>query len=105
MNTGSLSHRNKSPEKFIYTAEKENKKKYLDSCLQKRCHFSPFVVLMDGLLVVEAESILKCIASRLATKFKQPYLQTYRYFNIKVCNPLVRSLHISISEERLVVKE
>ena len=35
------------------------KKIYLEACLQKRPHFSPFVASVDGLLGVEAKAILK----------------------------------------------
>ena len=44
---------------------------YLEACLQKRRHFSPFVTSVDRLLGVEATATLKMLASRLATKWKQ----------------------------------
>ena len=68
VNTDALYHRNKSPDKFLHTSEMEKKKNFLDSLFQQHCHFSPFVVSLDGLLGVEAEATLKRIASRLAKK-------------------------------------
>ena len=41
---------------------------YLEACFHQRRHFSPFVDLVDGLLVVEATITLKRLAIRLATK-------------------------------------
>ena len=52
---------------------------YLEACLQRRRHFSPFVTLVYGLLGVEAMANLKRLASRLATKCKQYYSKTCGY--------------------------
>ena len=70
--TDALSHRNKSTEKCLQMAEKEKKKKYLESCLQQHRHFYPFVVSADGLLEVEVEATLKFTAIHLAMKWKHP---------------------------------
>ena len=68
MNTDSVSHQSKTPKKCLETAERDKNKKYLHTCLNKRRHFNPFVASVDGLLEVEAEASLICIASHLATK-------------------------------------
>ena len=73
VNTDALSHWNKSTEKYFQNTEKENKKKYLESCLQKCCHLSSFIVSVYGLLGIEAEATIKSIAGHLATKCKHPY--------------------------------
>ena len=57
VNTDTLSYWNKSPEKFLQTAE--NEKRYLDSCIQKILNFHPFFVLVDGIFGLEAEATLK----------------------------------------------
>ena len=57
VNTDTLSYWNKSPEKFLQTAE--NEKRYLDSCIQKILNFQPFVVLVDGIFGLDAEATLK----------------------------------------------
>jgi hypothetical protein len=36
--------------KVLEIQEKEKKCKYLENCLKQRCHFTPFVVSLDGLL-------------------------------------------------------
>ena len=67
------SHSGKTPEKCLHEVERGKKQMYLDSCLRQRRHFLSFVASVDGLLGVEAISTLKRLASRLATKCKQPY--------------------------------
>jgi hypothetical protein len=37
--------------------ECEKNKKYLEACLEQRCHFTPFVVSTDGLLGKEAKTL------------------------------------------------
>ena len=73
MNTDNVSYQSKNPEKCLETAEREKKKKYLHTCLNKRQHFTPFVAPVDGLLGVEAEAMCKCIANHLTQKWKEPY--------------------------------
>ena len=64
---------------------------YLGACLQKRRHFLPFVASVDGLLGAEAAATLKRIASRLATKWHQPYSRTWGYVNSRIYITLVRA--------------
>ena len=73
VNTDTQSHRKKDPDMCLQEAERGKKRMYLEACLQKRRHFSPFVALVDGLLGVEVTETLKRLASRLATKWKQSY--------------------------------
>ena len=71
VNIDALSHQNRSAEKFLQMVEREkNNKKYLDSFLHQHRHFSPFFVLVGGLLGVEVEAVFKRIAIRLAMKWK-----------------------------------
>ena len=69
---------------------------YLEVCIQQRRHFSPFVASVDGLMGVEATATLKRIASRLATKWKQPYSKTCKYVKSRVAITLVRATHLCI---------
>ena len=73
MNTDALSYKNKPQDKCLLMEEKEKKRKYLEACLQQSHHFPPFVVLLDGLLVVNTEAMLKCLAGNLDTRWKQPF--------------------------------
>ena len=93
VNTDALSYLKKAPEKCLHEAEKVKKKMHLEACLQQLRHFSPFVSLVDGLLGVEATATLKRIASRLATKWRQPNSKTCGYVNSRVAITLVRATH------------
>ena len=74
---------------------------YLEACLQQRRHFSPFVASAEGLLGVEAKATLKRIASRLATKWKQPYSKMCGYVKSRVAITLVRTTHCCIRGSRV----
>ena len=68
VNTDNKSHSTKTPENFIQEAERMKNKMYLETCLQQRQHFSPFVTSVAGLLGVEAGATLKSISICLRKK-------------------------------------
>ena len=76
VNTDTKSYANKTSEICLHKAAKAKKKKYLGACLQKRRHFSPFIISFNGLLVVEAKDTLKRISIRLVTEWQKPYMRT-----------------------------
>ena len=100
-NTDSKYHSTKTPEKYPQEAERGKKKMYLEDCLQQRRHLSPFVASVDGLMGVEAMADLKRIASRLATKWWQPYYRTCRYVKSSVSITLIRTTHRFIQGSRV----
>ena len=53
-NADQLSCLNRKPISILKTAENNKKKKHLDVCLEQRQHFTPFVVLCQGLFGKEA---------------------------------------------------
>ena len=65
-------YQSQKPKKFLETADKYKKKKYLNACLKQNWHFTPIVASVDGLLGVKADETIKCITSRLAKKLKEP---------------------------------
>ena len=72
VNTDVVSYQYKTPEKFLETSECEKKKKYLNTFLNERRHFTPFVASVGGLLGVEVEATLKRIFRFLAQIWKDP---------------------------------
>ena len=74
---------------------------YLEACLQQRQHFSPLAALVHGLLGVEATATLKNIASRLATKWRQPYSKTCGYVKSRVAITLVCATHRCLRGSRV----
>ena len=105
VNTDTPSHQNNYPEKCLQMAHKNENKKYLELFLQKRCHFSPFVMLVGFFLGVEAEATLKLISSRLATKCKKPYYRTCGYVKSRVAIIKVRATHRCIQISRMPVQK
>ena len=72
VNTDTLTYQGRTPEKWIHSIQRETKRKYLEACLQQKFHFYLFVVLVDGLLGMEADDTLKRLVSCLAVKWKKP---------------------------------
>ena len=101
MNTDALTHRTKDPVWCLHEVERGKKWIYLEACLQKRRHFSPFVASVDGLLGVEATETLKRSASRLAAKWKQSYSKTCGYIKVRIAITLVRTTHRCIRGTRV----
>ena len=93
VNTDAKSYPTKTLYWCLQDAVKAKKKMYLEACLQKSLHFSPFVASVDGLLDVEAEATLKMISIRLATKFQQSYSGMCGYSKISISIILVRDPH------------
>jgi hypothetical protein len=78
--TDAKSYRSQDPHKVMATQQREKKKKYLQSCLKQRKHFTPFVVSTDGLIRREAGELLKRLSLRLADKWERPLLnETYSF--------------------------
>ena len=90
VNTDAKSYCERSPERCLEEAERGKKKMYLEACLQQRRHFSPFIASVDGLLGVETTANLNRIASRLKSKWKQPYSKTCGYVKSRIDITLVR---------------
>ena len=86
-------------------AEREKKKKYQHTCLNKCRNYTPFVALVDILLWVAAEATLECLASRLTTKWKDPYSRTCGYVKSRVVITLVRSTHSYIQGGKVPVTQ
>ena len=103
VNTDAKSHRTKDPERCLQEAERGKKQMYLEACLQQSRRFSPFVASVDGLLKVNATETLKRLSSRLATKWKQPYLNTCGYVKSRIAITLVRATHRCIRVSRVPV--
>ena len=101
VNTDTKSHSGKTPEKCLQEADRGKKTMYLEACVQKSRHFSPFFSSVDGMLGMEATETLKRIASCLATKWRKPYLSTCRYVKSIIAITLVRATHRCIQGSRV----
>ena len=93
VNTDAKLHMKKDPERSLQEAEMGKKRMSLETCLQQRRHFYPFVAPVDGMLWEEATATLKRLDSRLSTKWKQPYSKTCGYVKSRIVITLVRATH------------
>ena len=81
------------PDKCLQIYEKEKKRNYQETCLHKLCHFSPFVIYVDGFLGVEAEETLKHLTICLTAKWQQPYSCMCGYIISRFAITMVRARH------------
>ena len=73
--TDAPSARGQDPMKILSKQECKKKDKYLVPCLERQCHFTPLVFLVDGLQGVEATAACKRLAVFLFKKWSRNYLE------------------------------
>ena len=99
--TDANQHCNQDPMKALATQEKEKKRKYLANCLEQRRSFIPFVVSVDGMLGYEANNLIKCIAKKLADKWKFPYSVVCGLIRSRMSIAIARAAHLCIRGSRV----
>ena len=97
----SKSYLSRAPAKVLKTQEKEKRSKYLEPCLQQRRSFVPFVVSTDGMLGYEANNLLKCLARKLAGRWKRPYSVVCSLVRTRVAIAIARATHLCIRGSRV----
>jgi hypothetical protein len=102
--TDAASYASSTPEKVLRKHEQEKKKKYLESCLEQRRHFTPFVCSTDGMLGLEAKQLLKRIAGKLAIRWKTTYSQVCGYVNARMSIAILRATHLCLRGSRVPTK-
>lgn len=99
--TDAKSYKSRAPAKVLESQEREKKKKYLEPCLQRRRHFTPFVVSADGLKGKEATAFLKRLSTLLAKKWQKPYSVVCGYVNVRISIAIVRATHLCLRGSRV----
>jgi hypothetical protein len=99
--TDAKSYKSRTPAKVLESQEREKKKKYLEPCLQRRRHFTPFVVSADGLKGKEATAFLKRLSALLAKKWQKPYSVVSGYVNVRMSIAIVRATHLCLRGSRV----
>jgi hypothetical protein len=93
----------RDPAKVLESQEKEKKRKYLEACLERRRHFTPFVCSADGMLGREAKTFAKRLAAKLANKWEKSYSQVCGYVNARLSIAIVRATHLCMRGSRVPV--
>jgi hypothetical protein len=84
--------------------EKEKKRKdSAEACLERHCHFPPFVFSMDGLLGREAKTFSKSPAAKLANKWEKSHSQACGCFNARLSMAIVGAMHLCTRGSRVPV--
>jgi hypothetical protein len=91
----------KDPSKVLKAAECLKEKKYLQPCLNQRCHVTPFIVPVDGLIRKEAKTVLKVLAARTAAKAGKTYSSVMRYMRARLSIAIVRTTHVCLRGSRV----
>ena len=86
--------------KVLAGQEKDKKNKYLRSCLDSRCHFTPFVCSVDGVLGVEASAFLKHLSRKLAAKWERRIAEVSGYVKMRMSLAIVRATNRCIRGAR-----
>jgi hypothetical protein len=98
--TDAKSYRSRDPHKVLATQERE-KKKSLQSCLEQRKHFTPFVVSTDGLIGRETGELLKRLSLRLADKWERLYSVVHVFVSARMSIVIVRATHLCLRGSRV----
>jgi hypothetical protein len=80
-----------TPAEVLLSHEQWKKKKYLEDCIAQHRDFTLFGVSCEGILRLEADCFIKCIAMKLARKWSRPYSQVVSFVKTRFTISLVRS--------------
>jgi hypothetical protein len=89
------------PAKVLESQEREKKRKYLENCLKQRCHFTPFVCSVDGLLGQEAPTFSKRLAAKLASIWQRSYSEVCSYVNAQLSITILFATHMYLRGSRI----
>jgi hypothetical protein len=96
MDTDMTYHCNKDPHKILEAVEWPKKKKYLQPCLDQRCHFTQFVISVDGLVGNDAIMIIKTLTEKQAQKMINSYSHLCGCIYARLSIVIVNALHMCL---------
>jgi hypothetical protein len=96
--TNAKSHCKRTPFKVPESQEKEKKRKRLvGACLEScSCHFTSFVLSVDGLLGRGAKTFAKLLTAKLAGKWQKPCLHAAGCVKARLSTAAVRATHLCL---------
>jgi hypothetical protein len=83
-NTDASSSRDKTVAAVLRAQEREKRLKHGPACAQRRAHFVPIVMSVDGALGEEAEEFVGRLAAGLAAKWGKPLHETMRTVRLQL---------------------
>ena len=94
------SNRNTEPKKVLAHQEGQKKKHYLKACLERRCHFTPLVFLVDGMQRAEATAASKRLSTLLSANWHRTYSAICGYVTARLSLALARSILLCLRGAR-----
>jgi pantothenate kinase len=82
-----------TPQRSWKHTKQEKERKHLEDCLEQRCHFTPFVVSIDGLIGRGKRTLMKKLSVMLAEKWEKPYAEVCGYVTARMTITIVRVTH------------
>eukprot|EP00957_Ditylum_brightwellii_P111594 8511905-Ditylum_brightwellii.AAC.1 len=103
MDMDAKSYISKLLDQVLLMQEKEKKAKYLQACLDQHQHFSPFIVLVDGMLGKEAAMVLKQLSRKLAAKWECPISQASNYVKTTISLSIVTATNCHLQGSHMLL--
>jgi len=98
--TDAQSYQSRTPQLVLASAEEDKKRKYSDSCANRRASFTPLCFSVDGLLGGEAEVFLKRLANRLFDVWDRSFSDVVRWIRLRLAFALLRAVAVCLRGSR-----
>eukprot|EP00923_Selenidium_pygospionis_P053640 GHVN01093213.1.p1 GENE.GHVN01093213.1~~GHVN01093213.1.p1 ORF type:complete len:137 (+),score=20.63 GHVN01093213.1:337-747(+) len=86
----------------VLKKNEEEKKRHLgEACVERRAHFTPFVVSVDGAFGAEANTFLSQIARKLVLKWEMKYSQVMRWVRTRMSFAVLRATNACVRGSRV----
>jgi hypothetical protein len=101
MDTDASTYQMKDPINVLEAAERLKNNKYLQLCLDQRCHFTRFIVSVDDLIVKEAKTVLKILPARTTTESGKMYSNIMGYMRARQSILIVSAIRVFLRGSRI----
>ena len=101
IDTDAESHRRRSVDQVIRSAENEKKSKYLAAVEERRGSFTPFVMSVDGYMGQEADRTLRRLAEVLVWKWEKHYSSVVNWVRGYMSMSIIRATNMCLRGSRI----
>ena len=101
IDTDTPSYRRHSPVSILDSGAFEKKRVYCSAVEDRKVNFTPFVLLLDGLLQREALHFVKHLSANLASRWEKPFPDVLAFFRSRILFALVRFASMCLRGSRI----
>ena len=101
MDTDAQSCTSQNVDSVLLSAENEKKKKYLDAVESRHASFTTFATTIDGVLALEANSVMKLLATKIALKWEKPLSEVTGWVRARLAFAVLRATNLCIRGSRV----